>query len=78
MQETTARTVATVGIWLSVAIILAFGVFSRNWNGDTALFALVVIVVTVCAAATISTAFVWVGRRRPTVRGFEPIPVSPE
>jgi hypothetical protein len=78
MQETTARTVSRVGIWLSVAIILAFGVFRFNWNGDEAMLVLLLTVISVCAAATLSTAVVWVGRRRPMGRGFEPLPVSPE
>ena len=78
MQETTARTIATVGIWLSAAIILAFGVFRFNWNGDEALVVLLFTVIAVCGAATISTAFVWIGRRQPVVRGFEPLPVSPD
>jgi len=59
MSEPAARAVSTVGIWLAVAIILAFGVFNHSWNGDGAVFVLLIIVVAVCAAAGISTAAVW-------------------
>jgi hypothetical protein len=79
MQDTTSKTVATVGIWFSAAIILALGVFRVDWNGD-ALLALVVVVLIVCASATASTAIVWSNRRRsqaPEQRGFEPLPVLP-
>ena len=79
MQDSTARTISTVGIWAAQAIIMAGGVFQHSWNGDGALFVLALTVVMVCAAATISTAFVWAGGRRqqPVARGFEPLPVSP-
>ena len=79
MHDNTAKTIATVGIWLSVAIILAFGVFRFNWNGDSALFVLAMCVLAICGAATISTAVIWVGRRpKPEARGFEVLPTSSE
>jgi hypothetical protein len=59
MSEATARGVGTVGIWVAAAVILAFGVFWQNWNGDTALFMMFIFVVVVCGAASISTAAVW-------------------
>ncbi|HZY90216.1 MAG TPA: hypothetical protein VFE78_35670 [Gemmataceae bacterium] len=59
MGEATARVVGTVGIWAGAAVILAFGVFRTNWNGDLAMLFLFLIVVIVCAAAGLSTAAVW-------------------
>jgi hypothetical protein len=55
MSQTTARAVATVGIWAAVAVILAFGAFQQQWSGD--LISLVVFVV--CGAACVSTVVVW-------------------
>jgi len=66
------------GLAVVIVIILAFGVFRFNWNGDEALIVLLLTVIAVCGAATLSTAVIWVGRRRPMVRGFEPLPVSPD
>lgn len=59
MRDTTARALATVGIWVSAAVILAFGVFRSSWNGDSALFAMFLTVVVICGGATISTTAVW-------------------
>ena len=59
MQDSTARMIGTVGIWISLAIILAFGVFRMNWSGDGPMLAMFLIVIALCGAATISTAFVW-------------------
>ena len=57
MSELTARAVGTVGIWIAVAVILAFGVFRANWNGSLAMFLMFMVVV--CGAASISTTAVW-------------------
>jgi len=59
MSEATARAVGTVGIWVAVSVILAFGVFRANWNGDIALVIMLTTVVIVCGAASISTAAIW-------------------
>jgi hypothetical protein len=83
MHRNAARTIAVVGIWLSVAIILVCGVFRSNWNGDSALVAMLCALLIICGAATASTAFVCSGmrgRQRAGPRGFhvEPLPVSPD
>jgi hypothetical protein len=54
--------VGTVGIWLSLAIILAFGVFRANWNGSAPMLVMLLIVFALCLAATVSTAFIWKGQ----------------
>jgi hypothetical protein len=48
-----------VGIWAGAAVILAFGAFRTNWNGDLAMLFLFLIVLMVCAPAGLSTAAVW-------------------
>ncbi len=80
MPDNTARTIATSAIWVSAAVILAFGVFRFNWNGDNALLALMFTVLMVCGGATISTVVIWVGSKHKSTgaRGFEVLPVSPE
>jgi hypothetical protein len=66
MSEATARAIGTVGIWAATAVILAFGVFRVNWNGDTAMFMMFMVVILICGAASISTAAVWAwGRAKP-------------
>jgi hypothetical protein len=72
MRDTTARALGTIGIWISVAVILAFGVFRINWNGDSALFAMFLTVVVICGGATISTAAVWGWGRSRHVSGKSP------
>jgi hypothetical protein len=59
MLDNTARVIATVGIWISFAIVMAGGVCRMGWNGDSAVFGLIVVVALICAAAAISTWFVW-------------------
>jgi len=69
MQDSTARMIGTVGIWLSLAIILAFGVFRANWSGDGPMFVMLLIVVILCLAATVSTAFIWKSRHLSSSQG---------
>ncbi len=80
MSEATARAVGTVGIWAGAAVILAFGVFRTNWNGDLAMLFLFLIVLLVCATAGVSTAAVWGWRAaRPSAGAQpEPPPVTPQ
>jgi len=59
MQDSTARAISTVGIWLAVAIILTFGVFKMNWGDIIATMFMAIIVLIICAAAGIATAAVW-------------------
>jgi hypothetical protein len=59
MQDSTARAISTVGIWLAVAIILTFGVFRMNWGDIVATMFMAIIVLIICAAAGIATAAVW-------------------
>jgi hypothetical protein len=59
MQDSTARAISTVGIWLAVAIILTFGVFRMNWGDIIATIFMAIIVLIICAAAGIATAAVW-------------------
>lgn len=65
MNDSTARSVATVGIWLASAIVLTFGVFHTTWNGGIALLMMFILVLVICGAAAASTAFVW-GWKPPT------------
>jgi quinol-cytochrome oxidoreductase complex cytochrome b subunit len=58
LGDTTARTIATITIWLSVAMILTFGVFGVNWTGTTALCVVLMIVAIICTAATSTSAMI--------------------
>ncbi len=54
-----SKAIATTGIWISVAIILAFGVFRMNFSGDGSFVLLIVIPSIVLGCATTSTRYVW-------------------
>ena len=58
MLTSTAQAISTVGIWLAVAVTLAFGVFHSNWSG-IGIVALLVIVPVICGAAAWATGAVW-------------------
>jgi hypothetical protein len=59
LSDISARTMSTITLWLSVAIILTFGVFSNHWTGGEGLSALLLIVVVLCLAATTATAMIF-------------------
>lgn len=59
MQDNVARMIGTVGIWISVAIILAFGVCRMNWHGEGSMVVMLLVVVAICLAATHSTKIIW-------------------
>ena len=65
MNEPTARAIGTAAIWISVAIILAFGICRMNW-GDA--FPFILVIALICAAAAAATSFVW-GLRPPKAQG---------
>jgi hypothetical protein len=71
VNDQSSKAVSTVGIWIAVAIVLVFGVFRMNWNGDVAMLLMVLIVIIICGAAGVSTAAVWgwrLGRTTPDDR----------
>ncbi len=74
LSDNSARTIATVTIWLSIAMILTFGVFRMNWTGAAGLSAVLIIVAITCSAATIVSAMVcgW----RPWIRSHYEMPLS--
>ena len=53
LSDRSAQTIATITIWLSIAVILTFGVYSANWTGVAALSVVLMIVAIRCTAATI-------------------------
>lgn len=57
--ENSTRTFATIFIWLSIALILTFGVLRLNWNGGTAMSVLLILIALICASATVCTAMVF-------------------
>jgi hypothetical protein len=63
MLDNTARTIGTVGIWLSAAIIMAFGLCRMNWSGDSAQITFLLSIAIVCGAAVVSTRFIWKAAR---------------
>ena len=58
LGDNSARTIATLAIWLAVAMILTFGVFRVNWTGAAGMSVILMLVALICAAATITTAIV--------------------
>ena len=58
LGDNSARTISTISIWLSIAMILTFGVFRLNWTGAAGLSVVLIIVALVCSAATITSAIV--------------------
>lgn len=52
-----AKSIATAAIWISTAIILAFGLFKMNFNGGG--WILITLTVIVIIGAAVSTAKVW-------------------
>lgn len=59
LGDNSARTISTITIWLSSAMILTFGVFRLNWTGTAGLSAVLIIVALICLAATITSAIVF-------------------
>jgi hypothetical protein len=61
LSENSARTIAAVAIWLSVAMILTFGVFRLNWPGAGAgaVSVMMILVVVICTATSACTAIVY-------------------
>ena len=61
MPDHTARMVATVGIWVSWAVAMAFGLCKMNFSESRDfIFALMI----VCVTVVIATALVWRGASR--------------
>ncbi len=59
LGDNSARTISTITIWLSIAMILTFGVFRLNWTGASGLSVVLIIVALFCSAATITSAIVF-------------------
>jgi hypothetical protein len=57
MSENSLRAIAAMAIWLSVSLILTFGVFRLDWEGG-AVSVLLILVTMVSAVATVSMAMV--------------------
>lgn len=74
LGDNSARTISAITIWLSIAMILTFGVFRLNWSGGSGLSVLLIIVTLMCSAATATSAIVfgW----KPWVRGDAVVSVS--
>jgi hypothetical protein len=59
LGDNSARTISTITIWLSIAMILTFGVFHMNWPGTIGLGVEMIIVAILCSAATITSAIIF-------------------
>jgi hypothetical protein len=59
LGDNSARTISAITIWLSIAMILTFGVFRLNWTGASGLSVVLIIVALICSAATITSAIVY-------------------
>jgi hypothetical protein len=69
LGDNSARTITTLAVWLSVGIILTFGVFRAHWTGAAGMSVLLILVVVLCIAATVTTAMIcgwrpWLGAAR--------------
>lgn len=58
LGDNSARTITTIAIWLSVAMILTFGVFRMNWSGAAGMSVLLILFVVLCVTATATTAMI--------------------
>ena len=58
LGDNSARTISTITIWLSIAMILTCGVFRLPWTGAAGLSVVLIIVALICSAATITSAIV--------------------
>ena len=59
MSDNSARTIATISVWLSVATILTFGIFRMHWTGALGMSVLLMIVALICVTATIASAMIF-------------------
>jgi hypothetical protein len=59
LNEISARLFSIIAIWMSIALILAFGILRMPWAGTAAMFITLVIVVLICGSAVVSTALVF-------------------
>ena len=76
MTSEIARTIATSAVWISTAIILAFGLFRMNGPIELFLFGTLFVML----GATASTAFIWLGPKIKdmSARGFDVVmPAQP-
>ncbi len=79
LGDNSARTISTVVLWLAVAMILTFGVFRTHWTGAAGLSVLLILVVVISVAATITTAMIcgwrpWIRQNRCSEAGQTPAP----
>lgn len=74
LSESSSRMFTMAAIWLSVAIILAFGVFHLHWTGTAAMLIVLVSVGLICGSAVVCTAIVfgWKPWSHETARFKEP------
>lgn len=78
MKDATARAISTSAVWLSVALVLAVGVFQRNWTGDAALMLLGLVVIVLCGSAAGATVAIWRGANAHAVREAADPSVPPD
>ena len=57
--ENSLKLFATTSIWLSLALVLTFGVFRLNWSGVSAMAAVLLLIIIISTAATACTAMVF-------------------
>ncbi len=74
LGDNAARTTATIAVWLSAGIILTFGVFRTHWTGATGMSVLLILVVVLCVAATVTMALIY--GWRPWVRAAGNMPAE--
>ena len=74
LGDNSARTIATIAVWLSVGMVLTFGVFRAHWTGGAGMSVLLILVIVLCVAATVTTAIIfgW----RPWLRAARNIPAA--
>jgi len=74
LGDNSARTIASIVLWICVAIILTFGVFRSHWTGGAGMSVLLIVVAVICAAATATMAMIygWKPWMRPVRTASEP------
>ena len=59
MSSDIAKAIASLGIWISIAIILAFGLFKMNFASDGSSLLLLALTALVVGTAAYATHAVW-------------------
>jgi len=79
MNSELSKTISTCSVWLAVACILTFGVFSTHVNGDVAIFIIFLCVPGILVfGAVVATKAIWQSGREEKTRADSAATPKPE